>query len=541
MTTIDLTLRHDRGGRIQREVGTIVASLTLSSKDPATVKADVVVVAVASGASPTAGPRLLAADGLPAELRRSLTGSLRPLGVTGAAEAVLRVPTAGALGAPVVALVGVGAAPGGAVAHETLRRAAGAAARSLAGTGTVAFALPTPDAASVAAVAEGALLGAYVFDRYRVSSAAKDRTPVKAVVVLTPVARSGEARAAARRAEVLAAAVAATRDLINTAPVDLYPSAFADAAVAAVEGLPISATVLDERKLARGGYGGLIGVGKGSVRPPRLVRLDYAPRGATAHLAYVGKGITFDSGGISIKPAAGMEAMKSDMSGAAAVLSTVVAAARLGLPVRVTGWLALAENMPSGSAQRPSDVLTVRGGRTVEVLNTDAEGRLVLADAIVAAGEEGPDLIVDVATLTGAQMVALGNRVSAIMSNDDDLRARLHRVADTVGEQFWPMPLPPELRSSMDSSVADIANIGERFGGMLVAGLFLAEFVPDRPAPDGESADTDGGSKLPWAHLDIAGPAFNTGSAFGYTPVGGTGVAVRTLLGLVEDVAASGL
>jgi leucyl aminopeptidase len=389
-----------------------------------------------------------------------------------------------------------------------------------------------------------------------VTSAAPGKTPVKAVVVLTASARNAAVRAAAQRAEIVAAAVNGARDLVNTAPVDLYPAAFATAAQEATVDLPITVTVLDERKLARGGYGGLIAVGQGSVRPPRLVRLDYAPKGATAHLAYVGKGITFDSGGLSIKPAAGMEAMKSDMSGAAAVLHTVIAAAELRLPVHVTGWLAIAENMPSGTAQRPSDVITIRGGRTVEVLNTDAEGRLVLADAIVAAGEEKPDLIVDVATLTGAQMVALGNRVSAIMANDDGLRTRLHQVSGTVGEQFWPMPLPPELRSSMDSSVADIANIGDRFGGMLAAGLFLAEFVPERSTPASSAsssassknaaasapADENGaGTKVPWAHLDIAGPAFNTGSAHGYTPVGGTGVSVRTLLGLAEDIAATGL
>jgi leucyl aminopeptidase len=526
-----------------------VATLTLSAKDPASVKADALVLAVAAGPS---GARLVGADTIPADLRRSLSAALGPLGVTGAVDSVHRVPSAGAVGAPVIVLTGVGQVGSGTVSGttvpaETLRRAAGAASRSLAGTRAAAFALPAPDADTLAAVAEGALLGAYGFGRYRTTAAARDRAPLRAVTVLTPLARSAPARSAARRAEVLAEAVAATRDLINTAPVDLYPAAFADAALAAVADLPITTTVLDERKLARGGYGGLLGVGKGSSRPPRLVRLDYAPRGAKAHLAYVGKGITFDSGGLSIKPAAGMETMKSDMSGAAAVLSTLVAVAKLELPVRVTAWLALAENMPSGSAQRPSDVITVRGGKTVEVLNTDAEGRLVLADAIVAAGEESPDAIVDVATLTGAQMVALGNRVSAIMSNDDDLRGRVHRVADRVGEQFWPMPLPPELRSSMDSLVADIANMGERFGGMLVAGLFLAEFVPDRPATGANGAgesrtESDGGSTtLPWVHLDIAGPAFNAGSPHGYTPTGGTGVAVRTLLGLVEDVAASGL
>ncbi len=334
-----------------------------------------------------------------------------------------------------------------------------------------------------------------------------------------------------RRATVLAEAVHATRDLVNTSPNDLYPAAFADAARAAVEGLPVTVQVLDEKKLARGGYGGLVGVGQGSARPPRLVRLDYAPAGAARHVAFVGKGITFDSGGISIKPAAGMDAMKSDMSGAAAVLSAVVAAARLGLPVRVTGWLALAENMPSGSAQRPSDVITIFGGKTVEVLNTDAEGRLVLADALVAASATEPDAIVDVATLTGAQMVALGNRTSAVMANDDALRARVHDLATAAGEQFWPMPLPPELRASMDSPVADIANIGDRFGGMLVAGLFLAEFVGTRPGAE---------TPIPWAHLDIAGPAFNQAKPHGYTPVGGTGVAVRTLLALAEDYAAQG-
>ena len=250
---------------------------------------------------------------------------------------------------------------------------------------------------------------------------------------------------------------------------------------------------------------------------PRLVELAYSPRGAKKHLALVGKGITFDSGGLSIKPAQGMGDMKSDMAGAAAVLHTVLAAAALELPVKVTGWLCLAENMPSGTAQRPSDVITQRGGTTVEVLNTDAEGRLVLADGLVAAREEKPDTLVDIATLTGAQMVALGPRVSAVMGTDET-RAAVVEAAARAGEQFWPMPLPVELRASLSSKVADLANIGDRMGGMLVAGLFLKEFVGDTP----------------WAHLDIAGPAFNEAGAHGYTPVGGTGVGVRTLLSLLE-------
>jgi leucyl aminopeptidase len=524
-----------------------VATLSLSAKNPAAVRADAVVVGVTSGPS---GPRLLGAGALPPALRRSLAGSLASLGVTGTVDEVVRVPSGGALAAGVVVLTGLG--PQAGLTRETLRRAAGAATRNLAGTATVALALPAHDMPSLAAVAEGALLGAYDFTRYRTTSTAADRLPVQAVVVLTSQARTGEARAAARRAGILAEAVAGARDLINTAPVDLFPAAFAEQATSAVSGLPVSVSVLDEKKLARGGYGGLVAVGMGSARPPRLVRLDYSPAGARKHLALIGKGVTFDSGGLSIKPAAGMETMKSDMAGAAAVLHTVVAAARLGSSIRVSGWLALAENMPSGTAQRPSDVITIRGGRTVEVLNTDAEGRLVLADALVAAGETAPDIMVDAATLTGAQMIALGNRVSAIMANDEALRDRLHRISTDVGEQFWPMPLPAELRPSLDSPVADLANVGERNGGMLVAGLFLAEFVPDRPerperpgdgrAPgEGEAGEGEAGEeasgRVPWAHLDIAGPAFNAGKPHGYTPTGGTGVAVRTLLGLVEDLA----
>ncbi len=280
--------------------------------------------------------------------------------------------------------------------------------------------------------------------------------------------------------------------------------------------------MLDEKALAKGGFGGILGVGQGSAHPPRLVRIAYTHAKAGKHLAFVGKGITYDSGGISLKPAGHNETMKSDMSGAAAVLASVVAVARLGLPVNVTGWLALAENMPSGSATRPGDVLRMYSGKTVEVLNTDAEGRLVLADAISRAGEEHPDAIVDVATLTGAMVLALGNRTFGILSNDDAFRERIHGIAQEAGEQSWPMPLPADLRKSLDSPIADMANIGERAGGGLVAGIFLNEFVNEG---------------VPWAHLDIAGPAFHESAPFGYTPKGGTGCAVRTLVGLAERTA----
>ena len=495
-----------------------MAELTLSSKNPTSVKVDALVV----GTQTTSDGVAVVGDDLPRDVVAELESLAPALGITGARDEVRTVPAGATLKAGVLVLTGLGARDeSGSFAPETLRRAAGAAVRELKGAASVAVALPAKDEVEVAAIAEGALLGAYAFTRYRDASTATGATKPAGVVstieVLTSLSRGAKAKAAVERAATIAAAVHATRDLVNTAPNDLFPGAFADIAKAAAKGTGVKVTVLDEKALAAGGYGGILAVGQGSARGPRLVKVSYSPSRPHAKVALVGKGITFDSGGISIKPAKGMEAMKSDMAGAAAVLHTVLAASRLGLPVAVTGWLCLAENMPSGTAQRPSDVITIRGGKTVEVLNTDAEGRLVMADGLVAAVEEKPDVVLDVATLTGAQMVALGTRVSAVMGSDD-VRGEVVAAAEAAGEQFWPMPLPEELAASMRSKVADIANIGDRFGGMLVAGLFLQEFV----------------GTTPWAHLDIAGPSFNEGSAFGYTPVGGTGVAVRTLVELLE-------
>jgi leucyl aminopeptidase len=508
-----------------------LATLTLTGKDVKSLKADALVIAVATGnGSRDAAPRLVGGESLPSAFRSSLASALPGLGVSGKPDEVRRVPSGGQVAAPVVVLTGLGKVGRSGPAAETLRRAAGAAVRELAGAKSVALALPADDVQQAAAVAEGALLGAYAYTTYKQRTASPKAAPVEALQLVTGNARDKTLKAAVERAHVVAEAVAAVRDLVNCPPVDLFPAAFAEAATQQASALPVKVSVLDEKALAKGGYGGLIGVGQGSSRPPRLVKLAYSPRGAKKHVALVGKGITFDSGGISIKPAAGMETMKSDMAGAAAVLETVLAAARLNLPVRVTGYLCLAENMPSGTAQRPSDVITIYGGRTVEVLNTDAEGRLVLADGIVAASEENPDAIVDVATLTGAQVVALGNRVSAVMG-DDGLRERVRAAADASGEQFWPMPLPEELRKPLDSAVADIANIGDRMGGMLSAGLFLREFVGKAGGPGAP----DDAEQIPWAHLDIAGPAYNDGSPHGYTGKGGTGVAVRTMLRLLED------
>ncbi|MDU5169253.1 MAG: leucyl aminopeptidase, partial [Haemophilus parainfluenzae] len=284
--------------------------------------------------------------------------------------------------------------------------------------------------------------------------------------------------------------------------------------------LPVTIEVLDEKALADGGYGGIVGVGQGSTRPPRLVKLSYAPKRAKRHVAFVGKGITFDSGGISLKPGAGMDEMTMDMGGAATVLAATVTAAALELNVNVTTFLALAENLPGGGAQRPGDVVTMRNGKTVEVLNTDAEGRMVMADALVDAAALEPDLLIDVATLTGAAIVALGNRTAGVMGTDD-ARDEVWEASKAVGEPMWPLPFPEELREGLNGRVADLSNIGERPGGALSAGIFLKEFV-------GETK---------WAHVDIAGPAF-TQKAFGYSNVGGTGMSMRTLVEVIEREAA---
>ncbi|MCP9988327.1 MULTISPECIES: leucyl aminopeptidase [Streptomyces] len=501
-----------------------MTALTLSTTGAASLRADVLVVGVAKAAD--GGKGLVVAPGAEAvdsAFDGKLAAVLETLGASGAEDEVTKVPSSGGLKAPVVLAVGLGRAPGKDEAYgaEALRRAAGAAARALAGVKKAGFALPVEAAEDLAAVAEGALLGAYAFTVYQ-ERGEDAKAPLAEVVLLGAKPRDKASKAAAERALAVAEEVNRARDLINTPPNDLTPEAFAAVAAAAGKENGVKVEILDEKALAKGGYGGILGVGAGSANPPRLVKLAYTHRKAVKTLALVGKGITYDSGGISLKPAGHNETMKCDMSGAAAVFAAVVAAARLGLPVNVTGWLALAENMPSGSATRPGDVLRMYSGKTVEVLNTDAEGRLVLADAITRASEENPDAIVDVATLTGAMVLALGNRTFGVMANDDAFRTAIHETAEEVGEQSWPMPLPAELRKGMDSPTADIANMGERMGGGLVAGLFLKEFV---------------GEGITWAHLDIAGPAFNESGPYGYTPKGGTGSAVRTLVRLAERVA----
>jgi leucyl aminopeptidase len=509
----------------------VTTTLSFSNASLRSADADALVIGVIKGAD---GPLLApGAEDIDDALGGDLAATLATLGATGQAEEVTRLPGGGRVTAPLIAAVGLGpsGADGTPVTAEDLRRAAGAAVRAITGSaaasrpdaaeGTpgprIALALPARDPAEAEAVALGALLGGYSFTRYR-------RTAVSPASVT--VLASGDTGRARQRAEVLADAVSLARDLVNTAPSDLVPATLAAEAerVAAASGL--DAEVLDEKALAENGYGGILGVGQGSAHPPRLVRLEYSPPdGAQSAptVVFVGKGITFDSGGLSLKPSKSMETMKSDMGGAAAIIGAMQAIAALSPSARVIAYLPLAENMPSGTAQRPSDVLTIYGGKTVEVLNTDAEGRLVLADALARSAADSPDLVVDVATLTGAQLVALGPRIAAVMANDDALRDALVAAAGQAGEAMWPMPLPAELRKGLDSAVADLANVApDRYGGMLVAGLFLREFVP---------------AGVRWAHLDIAGPAFNDGAPHGYTPRGGTGAATRALVQIALDTA----
>ncbi|MBW5486097.1 leucyl aminopeptidase [Streptomyces bambusae] len=507
-----------------------MTALTLSTAGASTLRADALVVGVAKGPKgPVVAPGAEAVD---AAFDGKLAGVLDALGASGAEGEVTKLPAPAGLKVPVVLAVGLGGVPEKDESYdeEALRRAAGAASRALTGAKKAAFALPLEDASAVTAVAEGALLGAYAFTAYQ-GGDKKDakngaKLPLAEVALLGAKPRDKDHKAAVERAKIVAAEVNIARDLINTPPNDLTPEAFAAVAQTTGKEIGVKVQVLDEKALVKGGYGGIMGVGKGSENPPRLVKIAYTHAKATKSLAFVGKGITYDSGGISLKPAGHNETMKCDMSGAAAVFASVVAIAKLGLEVNVTGWLALAENMPSGSATRPGDVLRMYSGKTVEVLNTDAEGRLVLADALTRASEENPDAMVDVATLTGAMVLALGNRTFGIMANDDAFRTSIHEIAEEVGEASWPMPLPADLRKGMDSPTADMANMGERMGGGLVAGLFLQEFV---------------GEGITWAHLDIAGPAFHEGAPYGYTPKGGTGSAVRTLVRLAERTATGDL
>lgn len=356
---------------------------------------------------------------------------------------------------------------------------------------------------------EGLILGGYRFVRYKKSSIAD------AVVELPGAdARQVAAATIVSEAEVFA------RDLVNTPAGDKAPEELARLIAEQAAAVGVRPEIWDREKISAERLGGLLSVSAGSHRQPRFVRLSYRPRRAEQTLALVGKGIVFDSGGLSIKTAEGMETMKTDMSGAAAVAAAIIASARLKLPINVEGYLPLTENMPGGDATRPGDVITYRNDRTVEVLNTDAEGRLVLADGLILAAESSAALIVDIATLTGAQRIALGDRVGAAFANERSDVDLVIAAGAMVGERFWPMPLVEDYNHLIDSEIADVKNTGGRYGGIITAALILRPFA--------------GGKR--WVHLDIAGPA-RADRAYAWFPKGGTGFGTRTLIALAELMA----
>ncbi|MFT4287591.1 leucyl aminopeptidase [Nocardioides sp.] len=498
----------------------MTATYSLRTASPAKTRAEAVVVGVLQdGSSPRLAP---GAEDVAEALGRRLRPLLATLGVTGRQGEVTRLPAGDALATQLLVLVGLG----GEVSPDAVRRAAGAAARAVPNATSVAVALPADTAELVRAVTEGLMLGGYAFTAYKQST---ESAAPGDVIVLSPGARRREIAESFERARVVAAAVNATRDWVNTPPADLTPPAFAEAIAAAVKahnaGKPatrIGITVHDEGALAELGCGGILAVGLGSAAPPRLVELTYDPAGPSSHVALVGKGITFDSGGLWLKPGGSMRAMKQDMAGAATVLQVALAASTLALPVRLSVFVPIAENMVSGSAMRPGDVATTYGGTTVEISNTDAEGRLVMADALVRATEVQPDVVVDVATLTGHMITALGDRVTGVLGTPEVVDGLL-AAAEAAGEESWPMPIPPVMVERITSSkVADLAQYdGIRWGGGLYAAAFLREFT--------------GG--LPWGHLDIAGPAYNSGGAVGHLTPGATGVAVATLVDYLRSLA----
>lgn len=489
------------------------------------VKSDVVVVGIVADAAAegekNAAP-VVVAPGLDGEANAALSTLARSVGASTKVGSTTRVPAPAGVPGDSVVLVGLGASDDERT-DEVLRRAAGAAARACRGLGS---ALVLLDAERAEAVALGAGLGSFTPAKVTAKDEKEEKDGDESAAADSLRVLVGESGSdAVTRAATIAECVGLARDLVNTPPNLLFPGSFADRAASLASEAGLEVEVLDETALAEGGFGGILAVGGGSSRGPRLVRLTHRGGEGRPRVALVGKGVTFDTGGISIKPAAGMEQMTMDMGGAAAVVATVILAARLDLDLNIVATVPMAENMPSATAYRPGDVLTMYGGTTVEVQNTDAEGRLILADAIVRACEDSPSHLIETATLTGAQMVALGTRTPGVMGSED-FRDRVAELSRGVGENGWAMPLPEELRDGLDSEVADLTNVTpHRWGGMLSAGLFLNEFVAEG---------------VEWAHIDIAGPAYNSGGAEGYLPKGATGVPVRTMLAVLEDIAAAG-
>ena len=504
-----------------------MTTYTLRKGSPANTRTDLVVIGVARTAKGALEP-CAGAEEVAEAYGRRFRPLLTSMGFRGDAGEVLRVPTAGTIKAAQLLVIGLGARES--LTLEGVRRAAGVAARNTGNAASVALALPAHDAEHVRAVADGFLLGGYTFKSYKSGS---DDSTVADVSILSDAARRQDAVAAVDTARTVGDLVNRARDWVNTPPNDLTPELFADAVVALGKQLTgrsrtpkVAIEVLGVEELEQLGCGGILGVGGGSTNGPRMVKLTWAPDEARASVALVGKGITYDSGGLTIKPGGSMATMKYDMGGAAAVIAATFAIAELGLPVAVTTYAPMAENMLSGDAMRPGDVLTMYNGRTVEVTNTDAEGRLILADALAMAAEGEHDAVIDVATLTGACIVALGDKVAGLFGNDETTAA-VTAAAEATGEMLWRLPIPDSSREAVqtESKIADVMQHNwVRWGSSLFAAAFLAEFVDD----------------VPWAHLDIAGPAYNGGGPWGHVPSGATGYGIATLVAYATALADPG-
>jgi leucyl aminopeptidase len=483
------------------------------------VETDALVLSAPSGESAWQGPLAEVDGALEGALKRSLSDS----GFNGNIGKTQVLSTLGRLPAKRIVVTGL---PESGASAEEIRRAYGAAAAAAKKAGARDIALPAPggggdETARYRAAVEGALLALYDFRKYRFSSSDDTGAGVGKLTFLaqvTDAANKGVAQGFA-----LAAGVYLARDLIFEPGDTIYPASLAEAAQAMARENELDCIIYDDAQLTEMEAGALVAVGKGSEHPSRLVHLTYTPAGESkGTIAFVGKGITFDTGGMNLKPTGGIETMKTDMSGAAAVIGAMRAVAALDLPFTVYGIVATAENMPSGTAFRPGDVLRAMNGKTIEILSTDAEGRLVLADALVYAARKGADEMIDLATLTGAKVIAIGEESVGVFSNDDGFAHRIIDAATEAGELYWHLPLWAELKPQIKSDIADMKNTGGRPGGAITAALLLAEFAEDKP----------------WVHLDIAGAAW-TNKDRPYCPKGPVGVGVRTLVNYLERKAAT--
>jgi leucyl aminopeptidase len=471
---------------------------------PGSISCDALVIGAFSGDD---GSHLADASDIEETLAEHVRDALHQSGFKGKVGDVLVLPTLGASSARSIAVAGLGRRD--AAGPAEVRRAAATAVRQLAERSEIASVLHRGITGGEAASAEGFVLGTYSFDGYK-----SNPHPSKIQRVLLVGADDD----ATERGLIFARATATARDLVNEPPSVLTPTVLAARAKEIADTSGLDCTVWDEEELARRGCGGILGVGLGSEQRPRLIQLRYSPEGATRSVTLIGKGVTFDSGGLSLKDQKNMEQMKTDMAGAAAVIGAMGSLNRLHVTTEVVGLIPAVENMPSGSAIKPGDIIRHYGGRTTEVLNTDAEGRLILADALALASEESPAAVVDLATLTGSIIIALGTKASGLFSNDDELSGELQEAAVAAGERLWPMPLFDDYRSELDSELADIKNIGSRWGGAILAALFLQSFVK---------------TGIPWAHLDIAGAA-RSDRTYDDVSRGATGVGTRTLMHWLE-------